>query len=389
MTYLLPGKRAKDLEALAARHTFEYQETDRRISRSFRLFAQAETRNLPENVLHGQMRSYSFCAFDYTYLEDFDARRARDESRPWIPYESPAQFTCAIVDIGADVPETVLNPRADKRLFSAALELDAPDKALGKLFQFWSAVPGTLKWLAEEKFAEFLANTRGKFGFELREGSLMCVASDVRAPDVLGLIAMSVTAAERLPTGLLKAYQQHGHTDSPPSAVLGTWEDVEVPAPTSEPLTDDAPDDGPTPADDAVTQRTGLAPITDLREARTARSRLKAGRVAKGGTTAASRGPSSPERAPASPQQVARPATHPDDSTADLPAPPSAEHWQQWLEEHPDEVAGWAADVNDPPDWEQLSEQERESELEQLAAMADEGLITPEEFEEARRYLDA
>lgn len=386
MTYLLPGKRAKDLEALAARHTFEYQETDRRISRSFRLFAQAETRNLPENVLHGQMRSYSFCAFDYTYLEDFDTRRTRDESRPWIPYESPAQFTCAIVDIGADVPETVLNPRAEKRLFSAALELDAPDKALGKLFQFWSSVPGTLKWLSDEKFSEFLENTRGKFGFELREGSLMCVASDVRAPDVLGLIAMSVTAAERLPTGLLKAYQQHGHADSPPSSVLGTWEDVKVPAPASKPAPDDQPGDEQPPAGDPEMPRPGSAPITDLREARTARSRLKAGRVAKGGTTAASRGLSSPANSPASPQQTARPA---DDIATDLPPPPSAEHWQQWLEEHPDEVAGWAADVNDPPDWEKLSEQERESELEQLAAMADEGLITPEEFEEARRYLDA
>ena len=54
-------------------------------------------------------------------------------------------------------------------------------------------------------------------------------------------------------------------------------------------------------------------------------------------------------------------------------------------------MASWATDAEDAedlPDWQTMSDQEREAELAELIVLAEEGLITPEELAEARRYLE-
>jgi hypothetical protein len=112
--------------------------------------------------------------------------------------------------------------------------------------------------------------------------------------------------------------------------------------------------------------------VTDLREAKSARYKLKASRAGRAGpsrTTA----PSDDENVP----------------IHLLPKPPSADAWQQWLEEHAEEVASWGAPNGGDAekDWEHLSDEQRDLELAELGEMVEAGLITQDEYEEARSYL--
>ena len=101
MAHFLAGKRAKEIATLAQRQDFSYADSDRSAQRPFILFEQAEARITPHNVLRGTMRGRDFTAFDLTYLEDLDAKRDHSAAQPWVPYDSPAQLTCVIVDHGA------------------------------------------------------------------------------------------------------------------------------------------------------------------------------------------------------------------------------------------------------------------------------------------------
>lgn len=397
MSYLLPGKRAKEIEALAQRHAFEYKNSDRSATRAFRLIAQAETRNVPENSLSGTMRDRSFVAFDLTYLEDLEAKRRKRPGQPWIPYDSPAQFTCVFVDLESAVPETILNPRSSKRLFNQELELDPKNKELAGLFQIWSEMPNMAKWLSEDKFLEFLKSTRGKFGFELNDGAVLCVASDVRATDVLGLIGMAVACANSLPQGLLQAFKIHGESqessapDSPAPDEPGHGEvpvgeapeQIEGSALASSGIGDGATDSAARSAGPAKTHAATPTRGSDSTTPITARAvPTRAARRVRGKPTAG--GPGSSLASGRS-----NGAGH-----AALPPPPPAEAWRQWLLDHPSEAADWGMEVPDPmaesgelPDWESMSSEERDSEIAELTQLAQDGLITREEYEEAMSYL--
>lgn len=354
MTHFLAGKRAKEMVDVAKRQGFEYRDTDRSAERSFTLFQQATGRNAPENVLLGSMRGHSFTAFDFTYLEDLDAKRQQQRDTPWVPYESPAQFTCVIVGLNAGVPRTILNPRSRKRLFATDVELEVESKELGSLFQVWSGLPNMARWLGDARFLDFLSNTRGKFAFELGEHGLLVIASDVRAQDLLGLIAMGIACADSLPTGLLKAYQK-----------VST-----------------APVHTPEEGDDEGGQ------VTDLREARMARAQLKAGRrSATVGTTGPRPATPAPAPATAAPAAAA-PTTSRSNTIVSLPRPPAPEVWEQWVAAHAEEVASWDS-AEALPDWGQMSADERAAELAELSTLAEEGLITADELAEAQRYLQA
>ncbi len=363
MTTFFAGKRAKELADVAARQGFEYRTQDRTAVSGFTLLEQAEDRNVPENVLLGRMRSHDFVAFDLTYLEDLEAKRQHSTSRPWVPYDSPAQFTCVVVDLDAAVPQTILNPRARKRLFAAEMELETESAELTKLFQLWSELPNMARWICDARFVDFLANTKGRFAFELGDEGLLCIAQDVRSQDLLGLIAMGIACADSLPTGLLKAY----HRTHNPGAER----------------TESAP-----VADEGSLKLPPGGQVTDLREVRSARDKLKAGRrSASPGTTRAApepRATPTPRAAPAPSPAATATAT----KAPERPAPPEPEVWAQWLEEHADEVSSWA-EGEQLPDWAAMTAEEREAELAELSALAQDGLITAEELEEARRYLGA
>ena len=212
MTYLLVGKRAKEMASIASQYRLDYLESDAAFGltrRTFSLFAQSDGRNA-ENLLAGRRKGHEMYGFDYPYLsgrrDDIEALPA---GFPTMRYENGIQYGCVLVPTDGDLPMVHISPRSARKGFLPS-EMETPvsveDKAFRKMFRIWAEEPSFLHELLTEQVVEFLVKTDGRFTFELHHDAILCLDRSVKPMEFPPLMALVVNFKITIPEAVWRGY---------------------------------------------------------------------------------------------------------------------------------------------------------------------------------------
>jgi len=205
VTYLLVGKRAREMAAAASEYRLEYMENDDAYGltrRTFSLFAQSDG-HLAENVLAGKRHGQEMYGFDYPYLS---GQRSEVEDLPVgfprMDYENGIQYGCVLVPTDGNLPLVHISPRNTRKGFlPTGLEtpVDVENKAFRKLFRVWAEDPNLLHELFTPEVVAFLVNTGGRFTFEIHQDAILCLDRKVKAIEFPPLMALVVDLERTIP----------------------------------------------------------------------------------------------------------------------------------------------------------------------------------------------
>src|SRR4051812_4687836 len=118
MPYLMVGKRAKEIAAVAPKHRFEFLEREAfgLTRRPLSLFCQSDGHQA-ENLLVGRIRGHEVYAFDFPYLSGpRDDLRELPPGFPTVRYEQGNQYGCVLVPTDADLPMAFITRRSRRGL---------------------------------------------------------------------------------------------------------------------------------------------------------------------------------------------------------------------------------------------------------------------------------
>jgi hypothetical protein len=197
VSYLLVGKRAKDMASVADANRLSYSADDpHNCARPpFTLFTQ--TSGLAAtNTLTGRLHGVTVHGFDFPYLLDPEAARAAGIGAPGGPplvaYDDGRPHGAAAVFDLLPVPWIHLSPRGRKPRIPADVEIPLGDGRLTKLFAAWSDHPDAAAELLSGPVADLLVGTKGQFTFEIHTTGLLSVVGNIRPEDFPAFMAMTV-----------------------------------------------------------------------------------------------------------------------------------------------------------------------------------------------------
>ena len=208
MSYLLPGKRSKELAAVAEanRLSFSQEDTSGCTESPFTLFVQG-TGHRAQNVMVGRLHGVTVRGFDFPYLRNDRAITQMGFGLPGrppvVPYEEGKHYGCALVELaGADLPFVHVAPKAKRRMLAPDLELQLGHRELHKHSQLWAVDHDAAAAILTPGVLDFLAGTKGQFEFELCGAGVLSMVSAVKAEDFPKFMAMTVRFAEEISRGL-------------------------------------------------------------------------------------------------------------------------------------------------------------------------------------------
>jgi hypothetical protein len=211
MPYLMVGKRAKEMAAVAPRHNFEYLEREAfgLTRRPLSLFCQGDGHEA-ENLIVGRIRGVEVYGFDYPYLSG--PREDVGELPPGFPnvrYEQGNQYGCVLVPTDADFPMVFVTRRSRRGLLASGVEtpVAVENKQFKKLFHVWSSDPAFLQRLLTPPVVDLLVRTDGRFTFEVFGDSILCLDRVVRPEEFPPLMALTVSLREQMAPELFDAYK--------------------------------------------------------------------------------------------------------------------------------------------------------------------------------------
>ncbi len=338
MSYLLPGKRSKELAAVADANRLSFSQEDSLgcTDLPFTLFVQG-TGHAAQNVMVGRLHGMTVRGFDFPYLRNdraiAQAAYGEPGKPPVIPYEEGKQYGCALVALTVELPFLHIAPRAKRRMLPPELEMRPAHAELARHYQLWALDHAAVGALFTEALADFLAGTRGQFEFELCGPGVMSMVNGVKAEDFPKFMAMTVRFAEALRAAVAAAPAPPPPVappsdpapptvaidPAPPAPAAPLVRPVPVPAPVppapvrpAEPAAPAAPAAPATP----TTPATPATPATPTAPAASAPAAVPVG-VAAPETSEALPPP------PAAGADLPLPPAPPDAATAPLPPPPA------------------------------------------------------------------
>ena len=136
MAYLLVGKRAKEMSAVATAKgiTFTGDDPFALHRLPFSLFAQSDGHKA-ENVLAAKLRGRKVRGFDFPFVDwPENPRTGIPPESPWFRYEDGRQYGCVVTFVDADLPLLHLSPRGKRNQVDPSLEVAIDHSAFAKLF---------------------------------------------------------------------------------------------------------------------------------------------------------------------------------------------------------------------------------------------------------------
>ena len=118
MSYLLAGKRAKEIAAVAEKSRINYSGHDvfgvHRLA--FTLFAQSPGKRA-ENVITAKLKGHPVRAFDFPYAAERTDGAGLPPGTPVMRHEDGRQYSCILVHVDADLPFLHISPRGRRNQF--------------------------------------------------------------------------------------------------------------------------------------------------------------------------------------------------------------------------------------------------------------------------------